>query len=134
MKLKDCHKSRWRSPWAWTRLQYSRIENSKTDPSFSNVTKIAKALGVELSELFKSDEVFKDVNSYDKSLIEKLSIIEKLDDKEKQAFYSILDALVAKKNEGYSFYCNWPGFVSLIVDNFLCSKYALKYCIFSVCN
>ena len=77
--------------------QYSRIENGKTDPSFSNVTKIAKALGVELSELFKSDEVFKDVNSYDKSLIEKLSIIEKLDDKEKQAFYSILDALVAKK-------------------------------------
>lgn len=77
--------------------QYSRIENGKTDPSFSNVTKIAKALGVDLSELFKSDEVFKDVNSYDKSLIEKLSIIEKLDDKEKQAFYSILDALVAKK-------------------------------------
>ena len=77
--------------------QYSRIENSKTDPSFSNVTKIAKALGIELSELFKSDEVFKDVNSYDKSLIEKLGIIEKLDDKEKQAFYSILDALVAKK-------------------------------------
>ena len=37
------------------------------------------------------------MNSYDKSLIEKLSIIEKLDDKEKQAFYSILDALVAKK-------------------------------------
>jgi len=77
--------------------QYSRIENGKTDPSFSNVTKIAGALGVELSELFKSDDVFRDVNSYDKSLIEKLSIIDKLDDKEKQAFYSILDALIAKK-------------------------------------
>jgi hypothetical protein len=52
---------------------------------------------MELSELFKSDDVFKDVNSYDKSLIKKLSIIYKLDDKEKQAFYSILDALIAKK-------------------------------------
>lgn len=77
--------------------QYSRIENGKTDPSFSNVAKIANALGVDLSELFRSDEVFKEVNSYDKSLIEKLSIIDKLDEKEKQAFYSILDALIAKK-------------------------------------
>ena len=54
-------------------------------------------MGVDLSELFRSDEVFKEVNSHDKTLIEKLSIIEKLEDKEKQAFYSILDALVAKK-------------------------------------
>jgi transcriptional regulator with XRE-family HTH domain len=77
--------------------QYSRIKNDKTDPLFSNVSKIAGALGVELSELFKSDEVFRDINSYDKFLIEKLSIIDKLDNKEKQAFYSILDALIAKK-------------------------------------
>ena len=77
--------------------QYSRVENGKTDPSFSNVVKIAKALGIELSDLFKSDGIFKDINSYDKTLLEKLSLIEKLEDKEKQAFYSILDALVAKK-------------------------------------
>jgi len=37
------------------------------------------------------------VNSYDKSLIQKHGVIEKLEDKEKQAFYSILNALVAKK-------------------------------------
>jgi len=77
--------------------QYSRIENGKTDPSFSSIEKIAKALGVELSDLFKADEVFKDSNSYDKSLMEKLSLIDKLEDKEKQAFFSIMDALLAKK-------------------------------------
>jgi transcriptional regulator with XRE-family HTH domain len=77
--------------------QYSRIENGKTDPSFSSIEKIAKALGVELSDLFKAEEVFKDVNSYDKSLLEKLSLIEKLEEKEKQAFFSIMDALLAKK-------------------------------------
>jgi len=77
--------------------QYSRIENDKTDPTFSTIEKISRALGVELSELFKADEVFRDVNSYDKTLLEKLSMIEKLEEKEKQAFYSILDALVAKK-------------------------------------
>lgn len=77
--------------------QYSRIENDKTDPTFSTIEKISRALGIDLSELFKADEVFKDVNSYDRTLLEKLSMIEKLEDKEKQAFYSILDALVAKK-------------------------------------
>lgn len=77
--------------------QYSRIENDKTDPTFSTIEKIAKALGIELSELFKADEVFKEVNSYDKTLLEKLALIEKLEEKEKQAFYSIMDALISKK-------------------------------------
>ncbi len=77
--------------------QYSRIENNKTDPSFSNVEKIAKALGVTFTELFNAEEVFKDIDSYDKTLMEKLSLIEGLEKKEKQAFYSILDALVSKK-------------------------------------
>jgi transcriptional regulator with XRE-family HTH domain len=77
--------------------QYSRIENGKTDPSFSSIEKIAKAIGVELSDLFKAEEVFKDVNSYDKTLMEKLSLIEKLEEKEKLTFFSIMDALLAKK-------------------------------------
>lgn len=77
--------------------QYSRIENDKTDPTFSTIEKISNALGIELSELFKADEVFKEVNSHDKTLLEKLNLIEKLEDKEKNAFYSILDALIAKK-------------------------------------
>jgi len=77
--------------------QYSRIESGKTDPAFSAVVKIAKGLGVELSELFKADELFKEVNSYDKTLMEKLNFIEQLDKKEKEGFYSILDALIAKK-------------------------------------
>jgi len=46
---------------------------------------------MELSELFKVDEMFKNVNSYDRTLIEKLEV------KEKQAFYSIPDALIARK-------------------------------------
>lgn len=41
--------------------QYSRIEGGKTDPSFSAVVRIAKALGVELTELFRADELFKEV-------------------------------------------------------------------------
>jgi transcriptional regulator with XRE-family HTH domain len=76
---------------------YSRIENNKTDPAFSSVVKIAKALGVELADLFKADTVLKDVNSLDKSLMEKMALIEQLDKKEKTAFYAVLDAFIGKK-------------------------------------
>ncbi len=77
--------------------QYSRIESGKTDPSFSAVIKIAKALGISLSELFTSDEIFKDVNAYDKTLLEKLRLIDSLDEVEKKSIYNIVDSLIAKK-------------------------------------
>jgi transcriptional regulator with XRE-family HTH domain len=65
---------------------YSRIENGKTDPSFNTVVKFAKALGVELHELFNANNAYRDINAYDKTLIDKLTPIEQLDKKEKQAF------------------------------------------------
>ncbi|MCP4177718.1 MAG: helix-turn-helix transcriptional regulator [bacterium] len=77
--------------------QYSRIENNKTDPSFSSVYKIANALGVELSELFISDEIFKEINSADKTLMEKLRLLDSLDEEEKSAVYKIIDGLISKK-------------------------------------
>jgi transcriptional regulator with XRE-family HTH domain len=54
---------------------YSRRESGKTDPAFSSVLKIAKAMNVELIDLFQADQVFTDVNSFDKSLDEKLAFI-----------------------------------------------------------
>lgn len=77
--------------------QYSRIESGKTDPSFTTLERIAKALGISLAELFKANDVLKDINSFDKSLMEKMALIEQLDKKEKAAFYSVLDAFIGKK-------------------------------------
>ena len=77
--------------------QFSRIENGKTDPAFSTIEKIAKALGVGLAELINADDIFAEVNSYDKSVIEKMALVDQLEEKEKTAFFSILDALVSKK-------------------------------------
>lgn len=76
---------------------YSKLESGKTDPVFSSVVKIAKALGVPLTDLFKADEVLREVNSADKSLMEKMAMIEQLDKKEKAAFYTVLDVFVGKK-------------------------------------
>jgi transcriptional regulator with XRE-family HTH domain len=77
--------------------QYSKIENSKTDPTTSTLEKIAKTLGVDVPVLFASDDIFKDANSADKTLMEKIRLIEQLDDKEKVSIYTIIDSLFAKK-------------------------------------
>ncbi|MDZ4796382.1 MAG: helix-turn-helix domain-containing protein [Bacteroidota bacterium] len=77
--------------------QYSRIETGKTDPSVSTLVKIAKALGVTLSELFAATNELKEINSLDKSIMEKVSLIEGLTDDEKKTLYSMLDAFVGKR-------------------------------------
>lgn len=76
---------------------YSRIETGKAEPSLTTLEKIAKALGVSLSELFEADDKMSDVNSLDKSLFEKVRLIEALNDEEKKTVFSIVDAFVGKK-------------------------------------
>jgi transcriptional regulator with XRE-family HTH domain len=79
------------------KAQYSRIENGKTDPSFTTLEKIAKALGISLSELFATTDEIKEVNSHDKTVMEKVSLIESLNGEEKNTLYSMLDAFIGKR-------------------------------------
>jgi transcriptional regulator with XRE-family HTH domain len=76
---------------------YSKIESGKTDPSFSSIVKIAKALGVELADLFRADELFKEVNSKDKTLMEKIAIINTLAKDEQQAIFKVIDLAASNK-------------------------------------
>ncbi len=47
--------------------------------------------------MFKTSNEIKDVNSIDKSVMEKVTLIEQLYKKEKTAFFIMLDALLTKK-------------------------------------
>lgn len=76
--------------------QYSRIEGGKTDPSFSTLERIAKALGVKLSELF-ADDGLTEVNSNDSTTMEKVRLIEGLTEEERKTLFMVLDAFVGKK-------------------------------------
>jgi transcriptional regulator with XRE-family HTH domain len=76
--------------------QYSKLEKDKTDPSVSTLVKVAKALGAQLSELF-ADDLLRDVNSYDKSVMEKITLIDSLDEDEKKSLFKIIDGLSSKK-------------------------------------
>jgi transcriptional regulator with XRE-family HTH domain len=77
--------------------QYSKIENGKTDPYFSTIEKIAKALGIKVSDLLTAEDIFKDVDSLDKTIVEKVQLIEQLDENEKKSIFSIIDGLSSKK-------------------------------------
>jgi transcriptional regulator with XRE-family HTH domain len=79
------------------KAQYSRIENDKTDPSYSTIEKIAKAMGCTLSELFNTVKDIKDIHSMNKSLMEKVTILENLNEEEKKGIYSIIDGLATKQ-------------------------------------
>jgi hypothetical protein len=59
--------------------------------------KIAKALGVTLSDFFATEDAIADVNSYDGSLMEKVKATEALSDEEQKTLFSIVDAFAGKQ-------------------------------------
>ena len=76
---------------------YSRIETGKAEPSLTTLEKIAKALNVKLSDFFDNDANLEDINSYDSDLVDKIKIIEILNEEEKKTVFSIVDAFIGKK-------------------------------------
>jgi len=76
--------------------QYSRIESGKVEPTLSSLEKIADALDVRLPELF-DDNIVLDINSYDKSAIDKLRLVEELDEQEKKSIFNIIDIAISRK-------------------------------------
>lgn len=74
--------------------QYSKIENGKVDPQFSSIEKIAKALGVDIADIFNSNKVISDIDSFDKSLVEKIQLIEQLEENQKKSIFSIIDMAI----------------------------------------
>ncbi len=76
---------------------YSRIETGKAEPSLTTLEKIAKALNVKLSDFFDNDANLEDVNSFDSDLVDKIKMIEILNEDEKKTVFSIVDAFIGKK-------------------------------------
>lgn len=61
------------------------------------MVRICKGLGIELFELFSADEVFKEVNSKNRSLMEKLALVDTLGKDEQQAIFKMIDLAVSNK-------------------------------------
>ena len=76
--------------------QYSRIESGKVEPTVSSLEKIAEALGVDISELFSKAKPV-DINTYDKNVVEKLQLLDELEEVEKKSIFNIIDMAISKK-------------------------------------
>jgi transcriptional regulator with XRE-family HTH domain len=76
--------------------QYSRMESGKVEPTLSSLEKIAEALGIKIAELF-GEEQPTDINSYDKSEVEKLRLLNQLEEIEKKSIFTIIDMAITKK-------------------------------------
>lgn len=76
--------------------QYSRIETNKVEPTLSTLEKIASAFGIEIEDLIKKDEPIT-VDSFEKSLVEKVKLIDSLEEEQKSHIYAIIDMAVSNK-------------------------------------
>lgn len=80
------------------KAHFSRIERGRFQPSIDLLKKISKALDVTADYLL-NDEVddFTPVRVEDKTLVEKVKLIDTLNTEEKNALLKIIDALLTKK-------------------------------------
>ena len=76
------------------RGQYSRIETGKVEPMISTLEKIAQAFDVELITFFETAPSIT-VDSFDKTLVERVKIIDELESQQKNHIYAIIDMAVA---------------------------------------
>ena len=69
---------------------YSRIENMEVVPNLASIEKIAEALEVSVVELFQSREIT------DKSIAQKMEMIDKLSEYNRNVFEVMTDTIIEK--------------------------------------
>ena len=76
--------------------QYSRIESCKVESTLSSLNKIAESLDIKISDLFNNAKAI-DINFYDKNVVNKIRLIDELEDIEKKSIFTILDIATSRK-------------------------------------
>ncbi|QTE21125.1 helix-turn-helix domain-containing protein [Polaribacter cellanae] len=69
---------------------YSRLERGGSNPSLASIVRIADALGIGVIELFQSSEI------KDKSVAQKLSMINELSEYNRNVVTILLDSMIEK--------------------------------------
>ena len=77
---------------------YNKIENGKREPSVEVLKKLSVILGVTVDDLINPDnDIPTAVTVQDKTINEKIRLIEQLDDEDKNVLYKMLDTMLTKK-------------------------------------
>lgn len=78
--------------------QYSRVETGKVMPALKTLIKVAKVLDTSLDALVSQDSnTTQDYNIKDKSLFDKVRLIDELPDTEKNMILQVIDLALSKK-------------------------------------
>lgn len=78
--------------------QYSRVETGKVIPALKTLIKIANTLGVTLDDLVNEDSTpTKEVTIKDKTLFDKVKLIDELPDSERAMITQVIDLALSKK-------------------------------------
>ena len=76
----------------------NRIETGKYNPSLDVVQKLASVFDVSIDYLVSdTEEDFKEVRIEDKSLLERVKLIDSLDKEDKTALIRVIDSMLTKK-------------------------------------
>ena len=76
----------------------NRIETGKYNPSLDVVQKLASVFDVSIDYLVSdTEEDFKEVRIEDKSLLQKIKLIDSLDKEDKTALIRVIDSMLTKK-------------------------------------
>ena len=77
--------------------QYNRIELGKSMPTLKTIAKIAAALNVSIDKLINEEQDLADVDIKDKSLFDKVKLIDELPEEEKTTILNVIDLALSKK-------------------------------------
>lgn len=76
---------------------YSKMEKGERDISIEVADRLAKFYGITLDELVHMDgQVPKEVTVEDKSITERVKLIQQLDEEDKKAIFRIIDGILTK--------------------------------------
>jgi len=76
---------------------YNKTEKGEREPSIEALDKISKLFGMTVDEIIHFEgKVPKEVKIEDKTVNEKLRLIEQLEEEDKQAVYRIIDGMLTK--------------------------------------
>jgi transcriptional regulator with XRE-family HTH domain len=77
---------------------YNKIENGKREPSVEVLQKLSVIFGVTVDDLLNPDNNQPSpVTVEDKTITEKIRLIEQLEDEDKNVIYKMLDTMLTKK-------------------------------------
>ncbi|MBC7413033.1 MAG: helix-turn-helix transcriptional regulator [Bacteroidia bacterium] len=79
------------------RVQYNRIETGKSDPTMNILQRIANVLEIDVVQFFEAKKNNSEVHSVNESLLQKVKLLDELDDLQKNSICNLIDTAIANK-------------------------------------